>query len=69
MKVHAIQTGTVSVKKRQVKGLGRGIGRLLNTLADREWTDPLPVLSWVIEHPEGLIVVDTGETSRTGQPG
>lgn len=68
MKVHAIQTGTVAVKRRQVTGTGYGPGRLIATLADSEWTEPLPILAWVIEHPEGLIVVDTGETSETGKP-
>jgi glyoxylase-like metal-dependent hydrolase (beta-lactamase superfamily II) len=43
--------------------------RLLTTLVDREWTDPLPILAWLIEHPEGLILVDTGETSRVSEPG
>jgi glyoxylase-like metal-dependent hydrolase (beta-lactamase superfamily II) len=38
-------------------------------MADRRWTDPLPILAWVIEHPEGLIVVDTGETARAAEPG
>jgi N-acyl homoserine lactone hydrolase len=69
MKVHAIQTGTVAVKARQREGKGRGPARLANTLIDRNWTDPLPILSWLIEHPEGLIVVDTGETSHVADPG
>jgi glyoxylase-like metal-dependent hydrolase (beta-lactamase superfamily II) len=29
----------------------------------------LPIHAWVIEHPEGLIVVDTGETARAALPG
>ncbi|MGH2947509.1 MAG: N-acyl homoserine lactonase family protein [Solirubrobacteraceae bacterium] len=69
MKVHAIQTGTVAVKSRQREGLGRGARRLANTFLDRQWTDPLPILAWAIEHSEGLIVVDTGETARTSEPG
>jgi N-acyl homoserine lactone hydrolase len=69
MKVHAIQTGTVAVKSRQPGGKGRGPARLANTLIDRNWTDPLPIFAWLIEHPEGLIVVDTGETSHVADPG
>jgi glyoxylase-like metal-dependent hydrolase (beta-lactamase superfamily II) len=69
MRVHAIQTGTVAIKQRQRRGKGAGIVRLINTMLDREWTEPLPIYAWVIEHPEGLIVVDTGETSRTSEPG
>jgi N-acyl homoserine lactone hydrolase len=64
MRIHAIQTGTVAIKQRQVRGAGQRVGRRLNTLLDRVWTDPLPIYVWVIEHPEGIIVVDTGETAR-----
>jgi hypothetical protein len=69
MKVHAIQTGTVAVKERQRSGTGPGPLRLPVTLADRDWTEPLPIYAWVIEHPEGVIVVDTGETARVTTPG
>ena len=69
MKIHAIQTGTVAVKTRQREGVGRGKRRLLNTFLDREWTDPLPILAWAIEHPEGVIVVDTRQTARASEPG
>lgn len=69
MKIHAIQTGTVAVKSRQPEGAGHGLRRRINTLIDREWTQPLPIWAFAIEHPEGVIVVDTGETSRTSDPG
>jgi N-acyl homoserine lactone hydrolase len=70
MRIHAIQTGTVAVKSRQPSGVGRsGKARLLRTMLDRNWTEPLPIFAWLIEHPEGLIVVDTGETSRVAEPG
>ncbi len=69
MRIHAIQTGTVAVKVRQREGGGPGPLRLVNTLRDDRWTEPLPILAWVIEHPEGLVVVDTGETARTAEKG
>lgn len=69
MKIHAISTGTVAIKTRQRVGKGKGGARVLNTLLDPNWTDFLPIYAWVIEHPEGLIVVDTGETARTAEPG
>lgn len=69
MRIHAIQTGTVAVKARQRAGSGPDPLRLINTLRDDRWTEPLPILAWVIEHPEGLIVVDTGETARTTERG
>jgi N-acyl homoserine lactone hydrolase len=69
MRIHPIQTGTVTIKTRQVEGHGHGAGRRLDMMRDPTWTQPLPILAWVIEHPEGLVVVDTGETARTSQPG
>jgi N-acyl homoserine lactone hydrolase len=70
MKIHAMQTGTVAVKKSQRDGTrGRGYMRLVNTMLDDQWTEPLPIYAWVIEHPEGIIVIDTGETSRVSQKG
>ena len=69
MKIHAIQTGTVSLTASWRDGVGRGRRRLLNTLLDREWTDALPIYAFVIEHPEGVIVVDTGETARVAERG
>ncbi len=69
MKIHAIQTGTVQVRERQRSGVGQGLGRFANTLMDRTWTEPLPILAWAIEHAEGVIVVDTGETALAARPG
>lgn len=69
MKIHAIQTGTVKIKKNQVIGKGTGGMRLANVLFGSEWTKPVPIYAWVIEHNEGVIVVDTGDTSRTSEPG
>jgi N-acyl homoserine lactone hydrolase len=69
MKIHAIQTGTVALTKSWREGAGHGRRRLLNTLLDREWTEPLPIYAFAIEHPEGVIVVDTGETARVAEPG
>jgi len=61
MKVNAIQTGTVRIKSAQVEGRGRGLRRRLAPFADRQWTEWLPTYAWVIDHPEGIIVVDTGQ--------
>ena len=69
MKIHAIQTGTVAITTKWREGVGHGRRRLVNTLLDREWTEPLPIYAFAIEHPEGVIVVDTGETARVSEPG
>ena len=61
MRIHAIQTGTVKIKTAQVEGRGHGIRRQLAVYTDGNWTDWLPTYAWAIEHPEGVIVVDTGQ--------
>jgi N-acyl homoserine lactone hydrolase len=68
-KVHAIRTGLVKVRRPQMESRNKGLTRITDMLFDEEWTEWLPVYAWVIEHDEGIIVVDTGETSRVHQPG
>jgi N-acyl homoserine lactone hydrolase len=68
MRIHAIQTGSFITKQSFRLGKGRGQLRLVNMFLDRAWTEPLPYYNWVIEHPEGVILIDTGETVRALQP-
>jgi N-acyl homoserine lactone hydrolase len=65
-RIHPFQTGSVQIKSAQRQ---RRWGGLARALMDRTWTEWLPIYAWAIEHPEGLIVVDTGETARTSEPG
>jgi glyoxylase-like metal-dependent hydrolase (beta-lactamase superfamily II) len=69
VKIHAIQTGAVRIKASQRVGRGWGVLRQVNILLDRSWTEWLPIYAWAIETDEGVVVVDTGETARTSQPG
>lgn len=69
MNLHCISTGSVAIHPKQVVGKGNGLFKMINILTDKEWTDPLPIYVWVIEHPSGIILIDTGETSRTSEPG
>lgn len=64
--IHPLRTGAVQIKTAQRRREGKG---LLNVLSSSAWTDWLPIYAWAIEHPEGVIVVDTGETARTSEPG
>ena len=66
MRIHVIQTGTVAIKEVQRQGRPSG-NPLLNMLLDPNWTERMPIYAFVVEHPEGLIVVDTGETARVAE--
>jgi glyoxylase-like metal-dependent hydrolase (beta-lactamase superfamily II) len=67
MKIHAIQTGAVALTSAWREGVGHGRRRLLHAIVDRKWTEPLPINAFAIEHPEGVIVVDTGEDARASE--
>jgi N-acyl homoserine lactone hydrolase len=62
MKIHAIQTGTVQVKRSFLLP-GRGLRRQLDLFLPGAWSEPLPIYCWAIEHDGVLRLVDTGETA------
>ncbi len=63
IKIHALCTGTVAVKTNFKTKNGLGELAKINILFDGQYTEYLPIWVWVIEHPDGLIVIDTGEIS------
>jgi len=65
VRIYPIQTGSVQIKTAQRV---RKPGGPIRILTDSHWTEWLPIFAWVIDHPEGIIVVDTGETAKTASP-
>lgn len=63
-----IRTGAVRVRPSLRAGdMTRPLWRRrLDILTDRDWTEPLPIYTYLIDHDEGLILLDCGETSRAG---
>jgi N-acyl homoserine lactone hydrolase len=69
--ITAIQTGTGNCHVRQFASplhLGT-IRRRAGILLDKQWTGPHPIYAYLIDHPEGLILVDTGDSSRKSDRG
>ena len=62
MKIHALKTGTVSVKHSFLHP-GTGPRRQLNLFLSDAFSAPLPIHCWAIEHEGVLRLVDTGETA------
>src|SRR5258705_1432364 len=62
MKIHALTTGAVRVKHSFLFP-SRGARRQLDLFLPGEFSDPLPIHCWAIEHEGVLRLVDTGETA------
>jgi N-acyl homoserine lactone hydrolase len=52
VKIHAISTGTVSVKTKFRESSKKGLLAKLDFIFDKTFTEWLPIWVWVIEHPD-----------------
>lgn len=69
MKIHLLRTGTVRCKQFQLTGASHNLSRAYQLIFTQKWGEWMPTYCWLIEHAEGLILVDTGETSRIYEVG
>ncbi|MEM6647547.1 MAG: N-acyl homoserine lactonase family protein [Bacteroidota bacterium] len=67
-RITPLQTGAVAVKATHREYGGLAPLRLPAIALDPRWTPWLPITCWLIEHPEGAIMVDTGETAQVAEP-
>lgn len=62
--VTPIQTGTITIKRCHhtccLPQRAPMAARFAAILADRRWAKPMPIWTFVIEHPDGIFVVDAG---------
>ncbi len=65
--LHAFSTGMVKVKSKFRTAKGGEFISKLNFLLDNEWTEYMPIMVWVIDHPEGVFIVDTGENASVSE--
>jgi N-acyl homoserine lactone hydrolase len=68
VEIRALRTGTVRIANAMARGSGVGPVRFARMLRDRTFTAELPVHAWLIVHPDGPILVDTGEVASTRDP-
>ena len=67
MHIHTLQTGVVHVKADFLRGSAAASNTLTffgKLLTDKVWVD-LPIYAWVIDHSEGIFIVDTGDRADT----
>jgi len=69
IKLHVVQTGWVAVKENFRELSGPAMLRVPSIVLDSDWTEWMPIQFYVIEHPGGIAVFDTGETAKVHEPG
>ncbi|MEM1116509.1 MAG: N-acyl homoserine lactonase family protein [Bacteroidota bacterium] len=67
VRVTAIRTGSVAVKRAHREWGGPAALGLPTIALSPRWTEWLPITCWLVEHPDGPILVDTGETPRVAE--
>lgn len=65
LRVHAVRSGFVACKEPHRTQRVPDALRLPAIVLSRTWTEWMPVLGYVVEHPEGVFVIDPGQLERT----
>jgi glyoxylase-like metal-dependent hydrolase (beta-lactamase superfamily II) len=68
VKVHLVSTGVVSVKTKFRENKKKGLLAMLDFILDHTFTEWMPIWLMIIEHPEGVFVIDTGENAHINDP-
>jgi len=69
VKIHLVSTGAVSVKTKFRQANKTGFLAMLDFMLDKKFTEWMPIWVLIIEHPEGVFVIDTGENADVNNPG
>jgi N-acyl homoserine lactone hydrolase len=59
--IHPLTVGQVRIHAKMHRGEGTGLRRRAKILRKGPMGALLPIHAWLIEHPEGLFLIDTGE--------
>ncbi len=68
IRVHALRSGWVQVRPPHREYSGIEALRFPSILLSSQWTEKMPVWMWLIEHPGGTFLVDTGENTHVHEP-
>jgi N-acyl homoserine lactone hydrolase len=68
VKIHLVSTGAVSVKTKFREATKTGLLGMLDFILDKEFTGWMPIWVLIIEHPEGVFLIDTGENANVNDP-
>jgi len=62
--LHLVSTGVVSVKTKFRQARFTGLAAQIDFMLDKKFTEWMPIWVMVIEHPEGVFIIDTGENAN-----
>lgn len=68
LKIHLVSTGGVIVKTKFKDARTTGMLAKIAFMLDQKYTDWLPIWVMIIEHPEGVFIIDTGENADINNP-
>jgi N-acyl homoserine lactone hydrolase len=68
-KVHLVSTGVVAVKTKFRDARFTGTAAMIDFILDKKFTEWMPIWVMIIEHPEGIFVIDTGENANLNDKG
>jgi len=68
-KVHLVSTGAVSVKTKFRDARFTGLPAMIDFILDKKFTEWMPIWVMIIEHPEGIFIIDTGENAHVNNKG
>src|SRR5262245_9914797 len=69
VKIHLVSTGAVRVKTKFREAKRTCLLAMINFVLDKNFTEWMPIWVMIIEHPEGIFVIDTGENANVNDPG
>lgn len=70
--VSILQTGSIRIRPSQLTQSAAKpviLRRLKMLFGDRAWTEPLPINAYLVDHPDGPILIDTGESPHAIEKG
>ncbi len=69
VKIYGLKIGHLAIKKRSLNSKTPGVLSTLLSFRDKAFGEWLPVWAWIIVHPEGTFLIDTGLSSDVHQKG
>lgn len=69
VKIYGLKTGKLAIKRSALNSRRPGLIATISSFRDKEFGDWLPIWSWLIVHPEGMFLIDTGLSSDVNENG